>query len=335
MDKTLWNRIEAIRCRFPRTDTVRLVHSRLHLFAKMESTNPAGSAKDRAAYWILREAVRRGDITRGTTVVESSSGNFALSLALFCRWLGVRFVPVLDPNVNTSTEKTLRRVCDRLEKVENSDEGGGFLLTRLDRVSELLGETDDAYWPDQYSNLDGAQGHYELTGRELMESLGRLDYLFVGVGTGATIAGLSRRVKESCPHAAVVAVDVEGSAIFGAAPRRRLIPGIGSSIRPPLIDQAVIEDVVTVSEWEEANGCRALLRDHDIYCGGSTGGVYAAINRYFESSRGSPPVVAFLCADGGEPYKSTIYNRRWVAANLTPAGARSSASTAGLSRPSR
>src|SRR5207249_3796226 len=114
------------------------------------------------------------------------------------------------------------------------------------------------------------------------------------------IAGLSRRVKESSPHAVVVAVDVEGSAVFGAAPHRRLIPGIGSSIQPPLIEEAFVTDVVTISELDEVTGCRELLRKHGIFAGGSTGGVFTAINRYFEGYRGRPPVVAFLCVDRGD-----------------------------------
>jgi 2,3-diaminopropionate biosynthesis protein SbnA len=333
MDESLWRRIEAVRDRFPQTDIVRLPHPRLHLVAKREWANPSGSVKDRSAYWILREAVRRGEITPGTTVVESSSGNFALSLALFCRWLGIRFVPVLDPNVNASTENALRGACERVEKVDRADRAGGFLLSRLARVAELLEEIDDAYWPNQYSNLDAARGHYELTGAELVAALGRIDYLFVGVGTGATIAGLSRRVAESWAQVAVVAVDVEGSVIFGGDPRRRRIPGIGSSIRPPLIDEAVIKEVVTVSEWDEVTGCRQLLRDHGVFAGGSTGCVYAAINAYFESYRGPPPVVAFLCADRGDPYRDTVYDPDWVAANLAPTRRPSSIRATGAQLP--
>ncbi|WP_054047048.1 2,3-diaminopropionate biosynthesis protein SbnA [Alloactinosynnema sp. L-07] len=318
MDSVLWNRIELVSREFPETETVQLAHERLRLFVKMETTNPSGSAKDRSAYWILREAVRRGDITRDTTVVESSSGNFALSMALFCGRLGVRFIPVIDPNVNTSTETVLRRSCARVEKVARIDRTGGYLLSRLDRVAELLAEIEDGYWPNQYANIDGAQAHYELTGRELVASLGDIDYLFVGVGSGAMIAGLSQRVAELSTDVTVVAVDVAGSVIFGGEPRRRHIPGIGSSIRSPLVDKAMISDVVVVSEREEVAGCHDLLRDHGIYAGGSTGCVYAAINRYFEGYRGPPPVVAFLCADRGEPYRDTIYDDSWVARTLMP-----------------
>jgi 2,3-diaminopropionate biosynthesis protein SbnA len=316
VDGLLWDRIEEIRTGFPATPTIPLPHPRLRMFVKMESANPSGSAKDRAALWILRGAVLRGEITRNTTVVESSSGNFALALARFCGRLGLRFVPVLDPNVNAATERALRRTCARVEKVHAADHTGGYLLSRLARVAELRSEIDNAYWSDQYANVDGALGHYHLTGAELVDSVGHIDHLFVGVGTGATIAGLSRRVTESSPEALVVAVDVEGSAIFDGAPARRRIPGIGSSIRPPLVNRARIGTVLTVSEQDEVAGAHAMLRDHGMLVGGSTGCVYAAINRYFADYEGPPPVVAFLCADGGEPYLDTIYDRGWVAANL-------------------
>lgn len=319
IDELLWRRVENMRQLFPRTETRRLAHPTLQLFAKMEHTNLSGSVKDRAAYWILREAVRRGEITRDSVVVESSSGNFALSLAFFCARLGIKFIPVIDPNVNGSTEWVLRRTCDRVEKVDRADGAGGFLLSRLDRVAELIAEIDEAYWPDQYANADGAQGHYELTGRELVEDIGRIDYLFAGLGTGATMAGVSRRVTDSHGGAVTIAVDVEGSVISGGTPRRRFIPGIGSSIRPPMVDQAVITDFIVMSEWDEVVGCHDLLRDHGIMAGGSTGCVYAAIMRYFDNYRGPSPVVAFLCADRGEPYLDTVYNPAWVMANINPA----------------
>ncbi|MER7184595.1 2,3-diaminopropionate biosynthesis protein SbnA [Streptomyces hyaluromycini] len=320
MDRLLAGRIEALGHRMPATEVKRLRHPWIDLYLKMESGNPSGSAKDRAAYWILREAVRRGEVNRDTTVVESSSGNFAISLAHFCRRLGIRFVPVIDPNVNEPVERSLRALCGRVEKVEEPDDAGGFLLTRLRRVAELVAELDDVYWPNQYANPDGAQGHFELTGRELIGQLGRIDYLFVGVGTGATIAGLSQRITDPSNGGAVVAVDVAGSVIFGGPPRRRRIPGIGSSIQPPLVRQADIAEVVTVSEWDEVLGCYQLLREHGVFAGGSTGCVYTAVNRYFAGHRGPRPVVAFLCADGGEPYRDTVYDPDWVAANITATG---------------
>ncbi len=303
IDATLLDRADALLRELPVTRVVRLPHPGIRLHAKMESENRTGSSKDRAAIWILREAVRRGEITRDTTVVESSSGNFALSLASFLDALGVPFVPVLDPNVNAATERTLRRLCARVEKVTEPDGTGGYLLSRLARVARLRAELPDVYWPDQYANPDGARGHYELTAGELLADLGRIDYLFVGVGTGATINGLSRRLGVARPDAKVVAVDVDGSAIFGAPPARRLIPGIGSSIRPPLVDTARIGEVLVLSEvdgWPGAGPCCA-----------STGSTRAA-----RRAASTPPSPS---TSPGAPAR----NRSWrscapTAANRTP-----------------
>jgi N-(2-amino-2-carboxyethyl)-L-glutamate synthase len=310
--KSLVSRLEFVSGSLPETPVVRLAHDKLDLYAKLEFSNPNGTAKDRSAYWILKKAIELGEITAGSTVVESSSGNFALALASFCRALGVSFVPVLDPNVNAPTEAFLRMACDRVEKVDELDPTGGFLRTRLARVQQLRSELNSAYWPDQYSNPNAMLAHYELTGDELCRAFHHIDYLFVGVGTGATIAGLSARVRQSFPKVRVVAVDAEGSIISGGPPRRRFIPGIGSSIMPPMMQDAVIDDTAIVPEWDAVSGCHQLLRRHGLFVGGSTGSVYAAISSYFADYRGPRPTVVFLCADRGNAYSDTVYNPVWV-----------------------
>ncbi|MCG8914789.1 2,3-diaminopropionate biosynthesis protein SbnA [Actinokineospora sp. PR83] len=300
------------------TATVPLAHRTLDLHAKLEYANPNGSSKDRSAYWILKRGVERGHITERTTVVESSSGNFALSMASFCRALGIAFIPVIDPNVNASTEAYLRLTCDRVEKVTERDATGGFLATRLTRVATLRAELPDVFWPDQYGNPDAVEAHYLLTGGELVRALPRIDYAFIGAGTGGTIGGVSLRLKEAHPRVRVVAVDAEGSAIFGGAPKTRRIPGLGSSIVPPLIHRASVDDVVLVSEPDTVRGCHDLLREHGLYAGGSTGTVYSALTRYFAGHTGSRPTVVFLAADRGTAYADTVYNPAWAATLLDP-----------------
>ncbi|MEU3455496.1 2,3-diaminopropionate biosynthesis protein SbnA [Micromonospora sp. NPDC006766] len=297
----------------PRTPLVQLRHDRLNLYAKLEYVNPNGSSKDRSAYWILKRAVERGDITERTTIVESSSGNFAISLASFCRWIGLTFIPVIDPNVNASTEAYLRRLCDRVEKVTEPDAAGGYLSTRLRRVEELRAELPSVYWPNQYANPDALEAHDLLTGAELCRDLPRIDYLFVGVSTGGTIAGLSTRLKRLHPDAWVVAVDAEGSVIFGGPAAKRRLPGLGSSIVPPLVGKASVDDVMIVPEADAVRGCHELFERHGLYTGGSTGSVYSAIERYFADHRGPRPTVAFLCADRGHGYADTVYDPEWVA----------------------
>ncbi|MGB3437395.1 MAG: 2,3-diaminopropionate biosynthesis protein SbnA [Actinophytocola sp.] len=313
-DGPLTDRLRVLRGGLTPTPLLTLRDDRLDLFTKLEFCNVNGSAKDRTALWILQQAITRGEVRAGTTVVESSSGNFALSLASCAVALGVRFVPVIDPNCNRGTEEFLRVLCPVVAKVTEPDGTGGYLRTRLGRVAELLAGDPTAYWPDQYGNPDAAQAHHRFTGGELCDALPRLDYLFVGVGTGGTIAGMSHRVKETFPGCAVIAVDAAGSAIFGAPPALRRIPGLGSSIVPPLVGQALIDDVVLVPEPDAVTGCHDLLREHGVFAGGSTGSVYHAIQRYFAAHPvpRRTPTVAFLCADRGHAYADTVYNPAWV-----------------------
>ncbi|MFF4053776.1 2,3-diaminopropionate biosynthesis protein SbnA [Streptomyces chartreusis] len=312
-DKSLIEKTRQIRKGLMGTPVIPLQDEQCDLVVKLEFCNPAGSSKDRSALWILEQAIGRGEIAHDTMVVESSSGNFALALAFYCRILGIRFVPVIDPNCNEATETQLRLLCERVEKVTQRDSAGGYLRSRLSRVQELLAGSDPAYWPNQYANPDAREAHYRFTGGELIAQAGKLDYLFVGVGTGGTIAGLSQRIKESFPDCVVVAVDAEGSVIFGGSPKQRRIPGIGSSIVPPLCEQAIIDEVEIVPEARAVEACGALAATYGLYAGGSTGSTYAAIQNYFarRPSAARRPRVAFIAADRGHAYAQTVYNPTW------------------------
>lgn len=286
----------------------------LRVFAKLEYLNPVGSIKDRSAYWILRRAAERGEIDADTTVIESSSGNFAAALASYARLLGLRFIPVIDPNILPMNEAFLRRTCETVVKVETRDDTGGFLKTRLSTVRELCASTPGAFWTNQYGNADGMDAHYRLTAEEVCRDMPVLDYAFIGVSTGGTIAGMSRRLKEHYPSVKVIAVDAVGSVIFGGPARKRHIPGLGASIVPPLVDQARIDDVAVVSERDAALGCRTLLWEHGLFVGGSSGSAFAAVKRYAERSHGTPePTALFLCADRGTAYFDTVFDAAWVA----------------------
>jgi len=320
--RTVTSLSETLRAVWPvqrKTPVVRLDDDALEIYVKLESANPYGSVKDRSACWILQQAVERGDLTEGGTVIESSSGNFAISMAEYCRALGVNFIPVIDPNCNATTAARLRRLCRRVEQVEAPDASGGFLSTRLARLHQVRAELGQTYWPNQYANQDALEAHYQLTGAELCEQVPRLDHVFIGVSTGGTIAGVSRRVKEQRPGVKVIAVDAAGSAAFGMPPARRRIPGLGSSIVPELCGLAEIDEVVIVAEPDAVLGCHELMYRHGVYGGGSTGSAYAALRQYFTKHPprdGHRPAVAFLCADGGTAYEATIYNPEWIRAEF-------------------
>src|SRR5262245_1885218 len=258
------------------TPHVPLAMPGMNVFAKLEYVNPVGSIKDRPAFWILKRAAERGEICDETTVIESSSGNFACALAVFTRLVGLSFIPVIDANITPAYESFLRRLCTRVVKVENRDDTGGFLKTRLQMVKTLCESLAPSYWTNQDENPDAVEAHYELTAGEICAEFDSVDFVFVGVSTGGTIAGISRRLKTRYPHVRIIAVDTQGSVIFGDAPRKRHIPGVGSSIVPPLVARALIDDVVHIPESETAAACRELLLKHGLFAGGSSGTVYAA-----------------------------------------------------------
>jgi cysteine synthase A len=310
----LATRLEQLRNTLRPTPHVPLTMKGMDVFAKLEYVNPVGSIKDRPAYWILQRAVERGDICEETTVIESSSGNFATALATFTHLLGLRFIPVIDPNISGTYESFLRRICPTVVKVEDRDDTGGYLKTRLQKVKELCATIPNAYWTNQYGNPDAMEAHYELTATEICADFDSLDYVFLGVSTAGTIAGMSRRLKEHYPDIRIIAVDTEGSVIFGGAPRKRYIPGVGSSIVPQLLSHAKIDDVVLISERETVQACRELLDTHGLFVGGSSGTAYAAVKRYAaRMSASEHPTVLFLCADRGTPYLDTVFDPTWAA----------------------
>src|SRR5213080_4162841 len=309
----LVTRLEQLRKTLRPTPHVPLAMEGMRLFAKLEYVNPVGSIKDRPAYWILKRAAERGEIGDETTVIESSSGNFAAALAAFTHLLGLRFIPVIDPNISGTYESFLRRLCPTVVKVEVRDDTGGFLKTRLQKVKELCATIPNAYWTNQYGNPDAVQAHYELTAGEICADFASLDYVFIGVSTAGTIAGLSRRLKEHYPDIRVIAVDTEGSAIFGGSPRKRHIPGIGSSIVPQLLSYAEIDDIVLISERETVQACQELLTSHGLFVGGSSGTAFAAVKRYAAKMPAyKHPTVLFLCADRGTPYLDTVFDPTWA-----------------------
>jgi N-(2-amino-2-carboxyethyl)-L-glutamate synthase len=326
VDDDLLRRLAFVEQVIRETPVIRLETRDIELHAKLEYMNGVGSVKDRPALWILKRAIERGDIVSETLIVESTSGNFGCAMATFAAMLQLEFVPVIDPNVSPINEAYLRAACKRVVKVTERDDTGGYLKTRLQTVKSLLSENARSYWPNQYENVDGAAAHYHLTGGEICRAVPDADYVFLGVSSAGTIAGVSRRVKECIPSAKIVAVDVEGSVIFGRAPQRRLIPGLGASVAPALLRQALIDDLQIVSERDSVRACHELLSVHNLFVGGSSGSVYAAIQRYFARNPPGPtrPKVVFLCCDRGSPYVTSLYNSQWLAQHMSgfdqPAG---------------
>lgn len=294
------------------TPTVELTMDGINLYAKLEYYNFSGSIKDRPAYNIIRNAVMNGEINENSTIIESSSGNFALALASICARLGIRFIAVIDPVINNLNEKLLNLLCYRVIKVWQRDITQGYLLTRLNLIHSMCSENPDYYWTNQYENPGNYMSYYNGLGVEIGDSFENLDYAFIGVSTCGTITGLSRRLKERFPGIRIIAVDIQGSVIFGGAPQKRSISGIGASMASPVLKEAIIDEVLYVSQLEIVEGCDELLKRHILFGGGSAGAGYAAVKKYFRNKAfNKKPNVLFLCPDKGMAYLDNVYDAEW------------------------
>jgi 2,3-diaminopropionate biosynthesis protein SbnA len=285
---------------------------RIDLFVKLETYNPTGSVKDRAASYILRKLLDTGGISHSTTIIESTSGNFGVALSAFCRYFGLRFIAVVDPNITSMNEMLIRSNGAEIIKVTEPDQHGGYLLTRIAKIKDLQREIEDCYWINQYENPLNARAYYESLGRELCFQIEEIDYVFLGVSSGGTITGVSQKIKENFPEAKIVAVDVEGSLIFSGISRKRFIPGIGSSMVPAILRDAIIDDVVITDETHSIAACHELLEKHSLFVGGSSGSALAGIRKFFLKKGVTKPVnVVTVFPDRGERYFDTIYNKVW------------------------
>jgi N-(2-amino-2-carboxyethyl)-L-glutamate synthase len=296
--------------------------SDVELFAKLEYYNPTGSTKDRPAAYIVRHLLLSGKLTRESTIIESSSGNFGIALAAICKSEGIRFICVVDPHLLPHNEFLLRQYGAEIIKVTARDDTGGYLKSRIRRIHELLEKFPEMIWLNQYANQMNALAHYYGTGMEIYKTFSDygLDYVFIPVGSGGTVAGVSKLLKEQFPPIEVIAVDTVGSVIFGGEPKKRFIPGMGSSIRPELVERAQIDHVWRVEERDSIAACMELLDRYGLFVGGSSGAVYAAAKQFFARAAAQRRPAAsghkkavLLFPDRGERYSTTVYSPEWVA----------------------
>jgi 2,3-diaminopropionate biosynthesis protein SbnA len=286
----------------------------VEVIAKLELLNPGGSMKDRSARHIVEAGLREGSISPGGRLIESSSGNFGIALAIAACIYDLHFTCVVDPKTTRANLAILRGLGADVEIVSERDHAGGYLHSRIRRVKELLAERPDATWVNQYASDLNWLAHYHGMGAELSEQLvDPPEYLFAAVSTTGSILGCSRRLRERFPDLQVIAVDAVGSVIFGGPAGPRELPGIGSSRVPELCCPDEIDDVVQVDDVDAALGCRALLTAEGIFAGGSTGAVVSAINRTLPDLPRPCNVVAIF-PDRGDRYLDLVYDDDWLAA---------------------
>jgi 2,3-diaminopropionate biosynthesis protein SbnA len=292
--------------------------SHFDCFAKLEGLNPGGSSKDRASVAIVESALQNGEIDSDTLIIEGSSGNTGIGLAQVCAYHGLRFRCLVDPKVTQQNVDILLAYGAEIEMIEHPEpESGELLPAKLKRIDEILAEVENSFWVNQYASRENSDAHYRSTIKEILRDLDgvMLDYLFIATATCGTIRGCLDYLVDHGYPTKVIAVDALGSQIFSNHKHHRLVPGLGSAIRPSLTPTDGVHKVMHMNDVDCVAGCRRLARTEAILAGGSSGAVLTALDRMSdEIPEGSTVVV--LLPDRGERYLDTIYSDRWVQENL-------------------
>jgi 2,3-diaminopropionate biosynthesis protein SbnA len=277
----------------------------------LEGLNPVGSIKLKAARSMVAAAEQLPGGIVERHLVESTSGNLGIALASICAARKYSLTCVTDPNANRSTIAEMRALGANVVVVEERDENGGFLTSRIRYIERLI-ERDSAYlWLNQYANPANPTSHEASTAPAILRQFPGLDTLVIGVGTGGTLMGCLRWMRRHSPATKIVAVDAAGSVTFGGAPSARRIPGLGASRLSRLVDPAAPDVIVHVPEADAVHECRRLARTTGLLAGGSTGTVLAAV-RFLADSLNPEGTVVALSPDMGERYLNTVYDDLWV-----------------------
>src|SRR5437899_264398 len=284
------------------------------IYAKVEAMNPGGSVKDRVALAMIAEAERRGWLRPAGTIIEATAGNTGVGLAMAASVKGYRCIFVLPDKMSAEKVALLKAygaevIITPTNVAPDAPESYNGVADRLTR------EIPGAWRPNQFTNMANPEIHYRTTGREIWEQTeGRITVFVAGVGTGGTISGVARYLKEQNPDVKIVGADPEGSVLSGDKPQPWKVEGIGEDFVPKTFNSQLVDDWVRVSDADSFHTARALARREGILVGGSSGTAVAAALRFAQRLTAEHLVVA-LCADTGRNYLSKIFDDDWLAAN--------------------
>jgi cystathionine beta-synthase len=288
------------------------------VYAKLEFFNPGGSVKDRVGLQMLLDAERKGIIRPGYTIVEPTSGNTGMGLALVAIRRGYKIIFTVPDKMSRDKIDLLRAMGARV-RVTPSKVPAGHAASYVEVAKRIARETEHAYMPNQYENPSNPRAHYRTTGPEIWkQTRGKIDVLVAGVGTGGTISGTGRFLKKKNPRIRVVGADPEGSILASefrgkkTEARPYKLEGIGEDFVPGTLDMEVIDEFVTVSDREAFLMTRRLAREEGILAGGSSGAAVVAALRTARKL-GRDKAVVVILPDTGRSYLNRVYNDEWMA----------------------
>lgn len=273
-----------------------------NIFAKAEFLNPGGSIKDRIALNMLEEAEKSGKLKPGMTIIEPTSGNTGIGLALCGIRKGYKVIIVMPENMSEERKKIIHALGAELVLTPPELSIGGS----VDRAMEIAASSEDYFVPQQFENPANPAAHYQTTGREIVEQLGKkIDVFVSGIGSGGTLQGIASYLLEQNPDCKIVAVEPKNvSALLGDEPGLHQIQGIGDGFVPEVLDTGIITDIVEVTDEDAIETARELARVQGLLVGTSSGANVWAARRMAEKY-GKDKVIVTILADRAERYFST------------------------------
>jgi cystathionine beta-synthase len=287
------------------------------ILAKLEFMNPGGSVKDRIGVAMIDEAIQSGKIRPGGTIVEPTSGNTGVGLAIACIIRGLKLVATISDKMSLEKRKLLEAygakviVCPASAKPEDPE-------SYLSVAKKIASEMPNAFMPNQYSNMANPKAHYATTGKEIWEQTeGKITHFVAGLGTGGTISGVAKYLKEKNPDVKIIGVDPKGSVFKdiydGKEPKSEayMIEGIGEDFLPKTADLKLLDEIVTVSDKASYLMARRLATEEALLVGSSSG---AAVLGALEIAKKltKKHVIVTLLPDRGERYLSKLFNDEWM-----------------------
>jgi cysteine synthase A len=291
--------------RTPMVRLTRITPEGAQVFGKLEMFNPGGSVKDRIGVSMIEAAEREGRIEPGrTTIVEATSGNTGIALAFVCAAKGYDLVLTLPQGMSREREGLLRLYGAQVRITESL---GG--MNEAVAAAQAMAQDPDVFLPDQFSNPANPEAHRRTTGPELWAALdGKIDYLVAGVGTGGTITGAGSFLKERNENLKVVAVEPATSAVLsGGRPGPHKIQGIGAGFVPPVLDRALLDEVIPVDDEDAIETARLAARREGVLCGISCGAALYAALELARRPEARGRRIAVVLPDSGERYVSTPF----------------------------
>ena len=295
--------------------------TKAEIYAKLEFMNPGGSVKDRMAMHIIEEAEKKGILKPGTIIVENTSGNTGIGLAMAAAVKGYKTIFTIPDKMSLEKINLLKAYGAEVIVTPTDvpyDDPRSYYQT----AKRIAKENPNSFYVDQYNNLDNPEAHYRFTGPEIWEqSGGKIDYLVAGAGTGGTLSGAARYLKEKNPEIKIIAVDPKGSIFYDYFKHKKMVEphtykveGIGEDYLVKAMDFGVVDDILQVNDKNSFLMARRLATEEGIFAGGSSGAAVWASLEIAKNIDAEKKIVTIL-PDSGSRYLSKIFNDDWMKSN--------------------